>query len=82
MTAKGRHLGGGAGSGGNGTEFGLLPQGREGKGGDQRLKGGVRILIKRPHGLGRVDGRTAAHGDDPVGLEFLHYSGAAHDRFH
>ena len=33
------------------------------------LKRAIRILVFDPHGLGRVDRRAAAHGDDPVRLE-------------
>ena len=43
------------------------------------LERDVGIFVLDPHCLRSVDGRTAAHGDDPVGLELLHRSGAAHD---
>ena len=77
-----RHFRGRAGGGGDGAELGLGPQGGEVEGNAQLLKGGVRILVERPHGLGRVNGGTAANGNDPVRLEFLHGLGALHHRFH
>ena len=52
---------------------------REGEGRDQVFKGHVRILIKRPHGLGGIDRGAAAHCHDPVRFKFLHHFGAAHD---
>ena len=79
---EGRHFRGRAGGGGDGAELGLGPQGGEVEGNAQLLKGGVRILVERPHGLGRVNGGTAANGNDPVRLEFLHGLGALHHRFH
>ncbi len=45
-------------------------------------KGGFRIFVFDPHGFGCVDGAAAAHGHDPVGLEFLHDGRAVHDGFH
>ena len=45
------------------------------------LERGIGILVEYPHGFSRVDGRTAAHGNDPVGLELSHGSRALHDGF-
>ena len=75
-------LGGGARGGGDGAEPGLLAQLREAEGGDQILKGGLRVLVEGPHGLGRVDGRATAHGDDPIGFKLPHDCRAAHHGFH
>ena len=43
------------------------------------LKGDVGVLVLDPHGLGCIDGRAAAHSDDPVGLKLQHGFGTAHD---
>ena len=37
------------------------------------------IFVLDPHGLGRIDGRAAAHGNDPIRLEADHGLRAAHD---
>lgn len=74
------HLGGCAGCGRDRQEFGLLSQLREVKRSDEILEGGVRVLVERPHGLRRVDGGTAAHGNNPVGLVLSHHLGALHHR--
>ena len=76
-----RHLGRRAGGRGNGAEFRLRAERGEVKGNAQLFKRDVRIFVERPHRLRRVDGRTAAHGDDPVGLERGHRRSALHDRF-
>ena len=46
------------------------------------LKRRIRIFIFDPHGFRRVDGRASAHGNDPIGLEFLHRRRALHHGFH
>ena len=43
------------------------------------LEGDIGILILDPHCLGCIDRRTAAHCDDPVGLEFKHLLCAVHN---
>ena len=73
------HLGGGAGGGGDGAEVGLAAQRRDAEHLAHLFEGDVGVLVLDPHGLCRVDGGAAAHGDDPVGLEFQHGLGAAHD---
>ena len=72
-------LGRGAGGRGDGAELGLLAQLGEAERDHGLLEGLVRVLVEQPHGLGGVDGRTAADADDPVGLELGHGLGAAHD---
>ena len=79
---EGGHFRSGAGGGGDGAELGLLAQLREIEGGNEILERGLGILIERPHRLGCVDGGTAAHGDDPIGLELAHYGGAVHNGLH
>ena len=76
---EGRDLGGGAGGGGDGAEVGLGAQLGQAKDLAHVLEGGLGVLVLDPHGLGRVDGRAAADGDDPVGLELGHDRGAVHD---
>ena len=76
---EGSHLGSSAGGGGDGAEVCLAAQRRDAKDLAHILKGDVRILVLDPHGLGGVDGGTAADGNDPVRLEFLHCSRALHD---
>ena len=49
----------------------LLAQRRDAEDLAHILKGDVRILVLDPHGLGGVDGGTAADGNDPVRLELL-----------
>ena len=44
-------------------------------------KGGFRVFVFDPHGLGCIDGAAAAHGHDPVRLELLHDFRAVHDCF-
>ncbi|MPN02492.1 hypothetical protein SDC9_149708 [bioreactor metagenome] len=65
---------------GDGAELRLLAQRREIEGDAEGLKGRVGVFIEGPHRLRRVDRRTAADGDDPVGLELAHHSRAPHDR--
>ena len=71
-------LGGSAGRGRNGAELRLRAQRREAERGDQVLKGDLGIFIKRPHGLRSIDGRTTAHGNDPVRLKLTHGRRTAH----
>ena len=78
---EGRHLGSGAGGGGNGAEMGFLAEFRQAENLAHILEGDVRVFVFDPHGLSRVDGGAAAHGDDPVGLELLHGLGALHNGF-
>ena len=75
-------LGGGAGGGGDGAEAGLLTQLREAERHDGLLEGLLRILIEQPHGLGGIDGRATADGDDPIGAELGHGLGATLDGLH
>ena len=70
---EGSHLGSSAGGGGDGAEVCLAAQRRDAKDLAHILKG------DDPHGLGGIDGGTAADGNDPVRLEFLHCSRALHD---
>ena len=74
-----RHLGGRAGRGGNGAEARLLAQLRQTEYLAHIFKRRLRIFVLDPHGLGRVDGRAAAHGNDPIRLEADHGLRAAHD---
>ena len=76
---EGCNLGSGAGCRGDGTEFRFLPQGGDTEYLAHFLKGNVGIFVFYPHGLCRVDRRTAAHGDYPVRLEFQHCVRAAHN---
>ena len=76
---EGGDLGGGAGGGGDGAEVSLGAQLGQAEDLAHILEGDLGVLILDPHGLGRVDGGAAAHGDDPVGLELAHGLGAAHD---
>ena len=66
----------------NRTEMSFLTQFREGKRSDQIFKGYIRIFIKCPHGFGCIDRRASAHGNNPVGFEFLHHFGTAHNCFY
>ena len=77
-----RHLSSGAGGGGNGAEVGLAAQRRDAEHLAHLFKGDFGILVLDPHGLGGIDGRAAAHGDDPVRLKFHHGLSAAHDSLH
>ena len=43
---------------------------------DDVIEGLLRILVEDPHGLSGIDGRAAADGDNPVGLELAHGLGA------
>ena len=76
------HLSGSAGGGGNGAEVCLAAQRRDAEHLAHLLKGDVGILVLDPHGLGRVDGGAAAHGNDPVRLKLQHGFGTAHDGLH
>ena len=67
--------------GGDGAELRLLSQFGDAEHLAHILKGDVGILVLDPHCLCGVDGRTAAHGDDPVGTEIEHRLRALHDRF-
>ena len=69
---EGRDLGGRSARGGDGREAGLVPQRGHGAGGNDVLELELRVLVEAPHDLGRVDGRAAADGDDPVGLKVEH----------
>ena len=79
---EGGHLGGSAGGGGNGAEVCLAAQRRDAEHLAHLLKGDLGILVLDPHGLGCIDGRAAAHSDDPVGLKLQHGFGTAHDGLH
>ena len=61
--------------------MGFVPELRQAEDFAHILEGHFRVLIFNPHGFGSVDGGAAAHGDDPVGLEFLHGLGAFHNGF-
>ena len=76
------HLGGSARGGGNSTEVCLAAQRRDAEHLAHLLKGDLGVLVLDPHGLGCIDGRAAAHGDDPVGLKLQHGLGTAHDGLH
>ena len=76
---EGGHLGSSAGGGGNGAEVSLAAQRRNAEHLAHLLKGDLGVLVLDPHSLGRVDGRTAAHGDDPVGLKLQHSLSTAHN---
>ena len=78
---EGGHFGRRAGSGGNGAEVGFVTQFGKSEDLAHVFEGAFRIFIFDPHGLRRVDGRTAADGNDPVGTEFLHHFGASHHGF-
>ena len=73
-------LGSGAGGRGDGAEMSLLTQLREAERLDDVIEGLLGILVEDPHGLSGIDGRAAADGDNPVGLELAHGLGALHDR--
>ena len=45
------------------------------------LKGNFGILVLNPHSLCRVNGRTAAHCNDPIGLELQHCLCTLHNGF-
>ena len=77
---EGSDLGSGTGGGGNGAEVSLLTQLGEAERLDDVIEGLLGILIEDPHGLSGIDGRAAADGDNPVGLELAHGLGALHDR--
>ena len=79
---EGGHLGSSAGGGGNGAEVCLAAQRRDAEHLAHLLKGDLGVLVLDPHGLGCIDGRAAAHGDDPVGLKLQHGLGTAHDGLH
>ncbi len=72
----------GAGGGADGAEVGLLAQLRDAEDLAHVLEGALRVLVLDPHGLGRVDGRAAADGNNPVRAEGLHGRGALHDGLH
>ena len=76
------HLGGSAGGGGNGAEVCLAAQRRDAEHLAHLLKGDLGVLVLDPHGLGSINGRAAAHGDDPVGLKLQHGLSTAHDGLH
>ena len=76
---EGGDFGGGAGGGGDGGEDGLLAEDGEGEGVFDVVEGLFGVLVEDPHGLGGVDGRAAADGDDDVGLGVAHGLGALHD---
>ena len=76
---EGGDLGGGAGGGGDGHEDRLVAQRGHREGILDVLEGLFGMLVEDPHGLGRVDGRAAADGDDDVGLGLAHGRGALHD---
>ena len=69
----------GAGGGADGAEVGLLAQLRDAEDLAHVLEGALRVLVLDPHGLGRVDGRAAADGNNPVRAEGLHGGRALHD---
>ena len=73
-----RHLGGSAGGRGNGAEARFLAQRGEAERHAQLLKCHFGVLIERPHGFCSVNGAAAAHGHNPIRLEFAHGLGALH----
>ena len=73
-----RHLGGSAGGRGNGAEARFLAQRGEAERHTQLLKRHFGVLIERPHGFCSVNGAAAAHGHNPIRLEFAHGLGALH----
>ena len=73
-------LGSGTGGRGDGAEVSLLTELGEGERDDGLLEGLLGILVEQPHSLSGIDGRAAANGDNPVGLELAHGLGALHDR--
>ena len=77
-----RHFGRRARGGRDGAEVSLAAQLRQTEDLAHILKRAIRILVFDPHGLGRVDRRAAAHGDNPVRLELGHRGRALHDGFH
>ena len=77
-----RHFRSRAGRGGDSAEMSFAAQRRDAEYLAHILKGDVRVFVFDPHRFGSVDGGTAADGDDPVGLEFLHGGRALHDGFH
>ena len=73
-------LGSGTGGRGDSAEVSLLTQLGEAERLDDVVEGLLGILVEDPHGLSGIDGRAAADGDNPVGLELAHGLGALHDR--
>lgn len=65
-------FGGSAARGGDGAELRLMAQLRDAEHLAHFLERDVGILILDPHRFCGVDGRAAAHCDDPVGLELEH----------
>jgi len=75
------HFGSRTGSGRNRAEMGLFAELGQTEHLAHILKGGLGILILDPHGLCGIDRRTAAHGNNPVRLKFLHGRRTAHNGF-
>ena len=75
------HFGSSAGSGGNCAKLSLFAEFGNTKNLAHIFKGAVRIFIFDPHCLRGIDRGTAANGNDPVRLEFLHRSCTAHYGF-
>ena len=66
----------------DGAELRLRAQRREIERRAERVERRVGIFVEGPHRLRSVNRRTAADGDDPIGLELAHRLGALHNRFH
>ena len=80
--AEGGDFRGCAGGRRNGAEPGFCPQGGEIEGYRQLVEGGFRVFVESPHGFGRVDGGSAAHGHNPIRLELPHLFSAPHNGLH
>ena len=75
------YLCGSTGCCGDCTEESFCTELREVEGNNQFLKGGIRMLVECPHGLGRINRGAASDCDDPVRSEFLHGCCAFHNGF-
>ena len=67
---------------GNGYKVGFSAQFGQAEHLSHFFKGDFRIFVLDPHGLGCINGRTAADGHNPVRLEFFHNLGTFQYRFH
>ena len=76
---EGSNFRGGAAGGGNSAEVCFGAQLRQAEYLTHIRKSSFRVFVFDPHGFGRVDGAAAAHGHDPVRLEFLHDGRAFHN---
>lgn len=78
---KRRHFGSRTRRRGNRAEMRLLSKGGDTEHFAHFFKRDVGIFVFDPHRFRGIDRRTAAHSDDPVGLELEHGLRAFHNRF-